>query len=295
MFPKVSADIELGSALLEKKLITQKQLNDAFEQQKVKGGYLSQRLIEYGYIKDSDITTLLTCEFGYSYIPISSYSVTEDALASIPAECANDFCVLPIEKHDKLLTTAMADPLNKGVIELLRQISRCEIVVLISTRSEIIQGIQKNYQVPYRNFELDRFREDVVLRDNLMDKVISNGLYTGINRRRYKRVPIKLSAEYYLYPNFIKTEIKNISMSGILFETPTPMTTGSELAINIHLDNYRYVTGVVEITRSEPSNVIDATSGSGAKTLFDTGAFFSFMPENNQEMMAQFLRRKIKS
>ncbi|MFA5038927.1 MAG: PilZ domain-containing protein [Candidatus Omnitrophota bacterium] len=295
MFPKITADMELGASLLEKQLLTTEQLKEAFEQQKVKGGYLSQRLIELGYVTDADITTHLTCEFGYSYIPLSAYTITDDALASIPFECACDFCVLPIEKHDKLLTTAMADPLNKGVIELIRQISRCEIVVLVSTRAEISQGIQKYYGAMFKEFELDKFRDDVVLRDNLMEREISNGLYAGLNRRRYKRVPIKLDAEYYVYPNFVKTEIKNISMSGVLFETPVPMPPGSELAINIHLDNYRYVTGVVEIIRSDPSHLVEASWSNGNKSLYETGAFFSFMPLKNQEMMAQFLRRNLKS
>ena len=295
MFPKMTADMELGASLLEKKALTTEQLREAFAQQKTKGGYLSQRLIELGFVKDAEMTTHLTCEFGYSYIPLSAYTISDDALSSIPFDCACDFCVLPIEKHGQLLTTAMADPLNKGVIELIRQISRCEIVVLISTRAEIRQAVQKYYGTPFKEFELDQYREDVVLRDDLMDREISNGLYTGVNRRRYKRLPIDLHAEYYLHPNFIKTEIRNISMSGILFQTDAPIPSGSELAINIHLDNYRYVTGVVEIIRSDPSHLVESSWGEGNRSLYDTGAFFSFMPRKNQEMLAQFIRRNLKS
>ncbi|MDD5018920.1 MAG: PilZ domain-containing protein [Candidatus Omnitrophica bacterium] len=295
MFMNLNTEINLGTSLIEKKLITSEQLRDAFDHQKIKGGYLSQRLIELGYIKDTDITTHLTCEFGYSYIPMKSYAAAEDALACIPAEFACDFCILPIEKHDKLLTIAMADPLNKGVIELIRQISRCEIVVLISTRTEIRQSVERYYGSCFKDFELDKYRDDVLLRDNLMDKEISNGLYTGINRRRYKRLSLQLAGEYYVYPNFVKTGIKNLSMGGMLFETPSVLSAGSELAVNIHLDNYRYVTAVVEIIRSGPSHVIDTPWDTDNRIGYETGAFFSFMPEKNQEMLAQFLRRNFKS
>lgn len=295
MFTNLNTEINIGTSLIEKRLITAEQLKDAYEHLKVKGGYLSQRLIELGYIKDANIATHLTCEFGYSYIPLKAYIITEDALACIPAEFACDFCVLPIEKHDRLLTVAMADPLNKGVIELIRQISRCEIVILISTRTEIRQNIERYYGSGFKEFELDRYKDDVVLRDNLMEKEISNGLYTGINRRRYKRLQVGLPGEYYIYPNFVKTEIKNMSMGGVLFETQNLLHPGTELAINIHLDNYRYITAVVEVIRSEPINIINAGWDATSRVIHETGAFFSFMPEKNQEMLAQFLKRLIKS
>jgi hypothetical protein len=294
MFTNLNTEINLGTSLVEKRLISAEQLKDAYEHLKVKGGYLSQRLIELGYIKDVSITTHLTCEFGYSYIPLKSYIVAEDALACIPVDLACDFCVLPIEKHDKLLTVAMADPLNKGVIELIRQISHCEIVVLISTRAEIRQNIERYYGNAFKEFELDRYRDDVVLRDNLMEKEISNGLYTGVNRRRYKRLQVGLSGEYYVYPNFVKTDIKNISW-GACCLNQNLLHPGTELAINIHLDNYRYITAVVEVIRCEPVNIINAGWDATSRFVHETGAFFSFMPEKNQEMLAQFLKRMIKS
>jgi hypothetical protein len=56
---EVSVDMELGSMLLSKRIITHDQLKNALEQQKIKGGYLSQRLVELGYVKDTDLATCL--------------------------------------------------------------------------------------------------------------------------------------------------------------------------------------------------------------------------------------------
>lgn len=291
MLPHATADIDIGSMLLEKKLITPDQLKNAVELQKIKGGYLSQRLIELNYVKDSDITTQLTCEFGFCYLPIKSYTISDDAIKTIPSEIACDYCVLPVEKSDKLLTIAMADPSSKGVIEILRQVSHCEIIVLISTRSEIKEAIEKYYAVRFRDFALDKFQTDAVLRDNLKTKRIANGLYSGTNRRRYKRLPIELLGEYYLYPNFVRTKIVNLSMSGLMFETATPLVPGTQLAINIHLDNYKFITAVIEIIRSE-NGVLDG-GWDNTHPSFRTGAFFNFMSEENQDMLAGFLKAKI--
>lgn len=286
-------DMDLGLVLLEKKLITQKQLNECLEKQKIKGGYLSQHLIESGYAKDADITTCLTCQFGYCYLPLSSYEISEEALSSIPTKFICDFCILPIEKHDRLLSLVMADPLNKGVLEILRQITHCEIIVFVSTRQEITQAIEKHYQVPFKNFELDRFAYDPVLRDNLATKCVANGLYTGPSRRRYKRLYTDSLAEYYSYPHIIKTKVTNISMSGVLFEANATIPHGTQVTMNVHVDQNKFITTVVEVCRCESKNLIDVIFGTNKNSFYEIGAFFNFIPEENQNMLASFLREKL--
>lgn len=290
---ETNLDIDLGSLLLEKKVITQSQLNECLQKQKIKGGYLSQHLIDAGYIKDADLTTCLTCQYGYCYLPLESYAVSEETLKTIPQKFAVDFCVFPIEKNDKLLSIVMADPLNRGVLEILRQITHCEIIVFISTRQEIKKAIEKNYHVEFREFELDRYANDSVLRDNMQSTFVANGLYTGPSRRRYKRLYTDLIAEYYSYPNVIKTKITNISMSGILFEANGSIPNGTQVTMNIHLEQNKFITGVVEICRCESKNLIDVIFGTNKNSFYEIGGYFDFMPEENQQILAQFLKERL--
>lgn len=290
---EANIEVDLGSLLLEKKLITECQLNECIEHQKIKGGYLSQHLIELGCIKDSDLTTCLTCHFGFCYLPLESYTISQDARDSIPIEFICDYCILPIEKNDKLLSVVMADPLNKGVLEILRQLTHCEIVVFISTRREIKQAIERYYSVQFKNFELDQFKDDYVLRDNIDDKLVANGLYTGPSRRRYKRLYADLMGEYFFYPHIIKTKINNVSMSGLLFESNVSIHKGMQLTINVHLDNKKFVTGVVEVARCEAKNLIDAVFHNHNQHFYEVGAFYNFMTIENQNMLADFLRQQL--
>lgn len=283
-------DIDLGSSLVEKKLITQDQLRQTTEEYKIKGGYLSQHLIRLGAIKDPDLTTFLTCQYGYCYLPLKSYNITDDVLTSIPAKFAVDFCILPIEKNDKLLTISMADPLNKAVIEILRQVSHCEIVVFVSTRTEIKESIEKYYKVKFQDFELDRFKDDKDLRDDIKNPKISNGLYAGANHRRYQRFYEEVTGEYHLYPNIIKTNIRNISLSGVMFESNIVLPPGIHLAMNIHLEKNKFITTVIEVVRCDTKNLLETT---GSHITYDIGAFFNFMSEDNQNMLVEFLRKKI--
>ncbi len=286
-------EMGLGSLLLEKKLINQSMLNGCIERQNVNGGYLSQHLIELGYMKDADLASCLTCFYGFSYVDVNSYVISESAKDTIPLQLVCDYCLIPIEKNDKLLTVVMADPLNSGVLEILRQITRCQIIVFISTRTEIINAIEKTYLSPYKTSELDRFKDDPVLRANICNKQVSNGLYKGPNRRRYKRLYTELPGEYVVYPNVFKTRVLNIGMRGILFESGTALGSGTNMAMNVHLDNSRFISGVVEVKRCESKNIIDPIHGNGPQTYHEVGSLFNFMTDDNLDMLARYLRQRL--
>ncbi|HQP92065.1 MAG TPA: hypothetical protein PLU24_05260 [Candidatus Omnitrophota bacterium] len=295
MINDTSLDIDLGTMLLEKKLVTRENLKECQDILKIKGGYLSQHLIESGYIKDSDLTTCLTCQYGYCYLPLKSYAIDENALQSIPKRYAQDYCVIPIEKNDKLLTVVMADPLNKGILESLRLVTSCEIIVFISTRTDIKEHIEKYYGGPYPDFKLDKFNEDAILRDNLVSKEVSNGFYVGPNRRRYRRLYQEKELQFYSYPQVTRTKALNISMSGLLFGSNTFIPRGAQLAVSLDLGNHRQIAGVVEVARFTPRELVTAMPASRSESQYpyEIGAFFTFLSDENQVMLAEYLKKNL--
>jgi hypothetical protein len=292
---ETNPDVNFGTMLLEKKLITEEQLKVCVDQYRVRGGYLSQYLIEAGYIKDSDLTTSLTCQYGYCYLPLKSYAIEDNALQAIAPQYIYDYSVMPIEKNDKILTVVMSDPTNKGVIEMLRRVSRCEIVVFISTRSDVRETIEKHYHRPCGNFELDKFINDAVLRDDLITKKVSNGIYLGPNRRRYRRLYLETDLEYYAYPDTIKTKVLNVSISGLLLESNTAIPKGTQMAINLKLGDRHSISGVVEVARCESIKMTNTVFGDDSPMFYfyEIGVFFNFLTVEDQNILADFLRKKL--
>jgi hypothetical protein len=283
MFMDNNTDIELGAFLVEKKLITPKQLRDAREVHRLKGGYLSQKLIELGFINDASLTTFLTCQYGYSYLPLKAYNIDDTALQMIQQATACDYLVVPIEKNDKLLTVAMVDPLNKGVVEMLRQATRCEIIVFISTRSEILEAIAKYYG-NYTSVQLNGYASDHVLRDDLIIPYVSSGLYSGPNRRRYRRFNEEIDIDCYLYPNIIKVKSINISLSGMLLDSHVMLPKDMQMALCMHMRQLGNIDGVVEIARCEPKL---------ARNTFEIGVFFNFLSPDNRDTLTKLLRSRL--
>lgn len=89
----------------------------------------------------------------------------------------------------------MADPLNEGVIQMLHQISNCEIVVFISTYSELTEAINRYFGEKLKDLEkhiidpkdLEKIRITV-------NQFVQTKSYVGLERRQYVRVKKELDA-----------------------------------------------------------------------------------------------------
>jgi hypothetical protein len=283
MFFENAGDMDLGVFLAEKKLITPDQLRTARDTYKNKGGYFSQRLIELGYINETSLTTLLTCHYGYSYLPLKAYTIDDNALRMIPATIAWECLVMPIEINDKLLTVSMADPLNKGVVEILRQTTHCEIIIFISARAEILEALTKYYG-DAAPFVREERSTDSALRDDLNIPYVSNGRYAGPNRRRFRRFTENIDVDCYLYPNVLKTKSINVSLGGVLLESKEMLTPGTQVALSVRVRHSQEVRGVAEVLRCEPRP---------HGHTFEVGAFFNFLPKCDHEILSQHLLSKL--
>lgn len=276
----------LGVKLREHKIITEAQLFHAIARQKLKGGYLSQHLIELNYIRDIDLTAYISCHYGYPYLPLDSYHISKNALDTLDVDTIRTYCVLPIDEHNKLLSIVMADPLNRGVIELLKNMTKNKIIVFVSTKTEIKRAFEKNFAAPLENTDLDKttyrqLRDDTVYSDVFpLDKQQS--------RRFFKRVSVNAIAESYSQPSLCG-KIINLSFNGILFLSNIYLQQGTQIPLNIHLEKGKTILAVAEIIRCETPKTELAES-----QTYEIGAIFNFLSHKDLKVLADFLLERIK-
>jgi hypothetical protein len=295
MFIEPNLDKDLGDFLIEKNVATPEQIEEVRREQRRLGGYLSAHLVERGILKDSAFATFLTCHYGFSYLPLKAYNISESALQALDPKTIRDFWVFPVEHSEKLLSVTMADPLNKGVVEHLRQLTGSEIIVFISTYAEVREATRVYFGEEKETSHLDRFPEDTTLRDDLVTPFIAHSLYNGANRRRYRRLYQELELDYHVYPHTIRTSAKNISMSGVLFESNMVLPKGSQIAVRLHLDKTHALMAVVDVNRCESKKLSNTVFGDDSQVfnLFEVGASFSFLSRTDQEALADLLRQRL--
>ena len=83
--------VRIGELLLKEKLITPEQLQQALNQQKANGGKLGYNLVKMGFVKDEQITTLLSKQYGVPSINLTQFEIDPGIIKLIPAETAHKY------------------------------------------------------------------------------------------------------------------------------------------------------------------------------------------------------------
>lgn len=137
---------QLGEVLIEQGIINQRQLDEALVFQEKKGGLIGEILVELGFVKEEEIVHALTVQYGFPYLPLTSYDINPEIINIIPSRVARQYLLIPVDKVGNNLTIAMSYPLNTHAIEDLELVSGCSIQIFVSTLSDVKGAIEKYYK-----------------------------------------------------------------------------------------------------------------------------------------------------
>jgi type IV pilus assembly protein PilB len=144
---KKATNKHLGELLIERGVINHEQLNISIDYQKKNPGHLlGEVLVELKFATEKDIAQALTCQYGFPYLPLSSYEIDEEVIRSVPENVCRQFCLVPIDKIGKSLTVAMSNPLNVQALEDVELITGCSVQVFVCTATDVKQSIDKYYK-----------------------------------------------------------------------------------------------------------------------------------------------------
>ncbi|MFA5155899.1 MAG: ATPase, T2SS/T4P/T4SS family [Candidatus Omnitrophota bacterium] len=135
----------LTDLLINNKLLTAKQLNEALEIQKEKGGRLSDIIVELKFIKESELLAVLSQGLGFPLIDLKRFKIDSEIAKIIPAQVARHYQIIPISKISDTITLAMADPLNIFAIDHVKNLTGYKINPIVSTSQDILQAIELAY------------------------------------------------------------------------------------------------------------------------------------------------------
>src|SRR5512133_3024717 len=109
----------LGELLVANNLITKEHLVRALEEQKDSSGQLrlGTVLIKNGYISEQDLTSFLSKQYGVPSINLAELEVDAAVIKIIPAEVAQKYQIIPVNRAGSTLIVAMSDPSNIFAID----------------------------------------------------------------------------------------------------------------------------------------------------------------------------------
>lgn len=137
----------LGELLVRNNIITKEQLVKALDEQRTSGGQqrLGSILVKNGLVAEPDLTTFLSKQYGVPSINLSEFEADMAVVKIIPADVAQKYQIVPVNRAGSTLIIAMADPSNIFAIDDIKFMTGYNVEVVVASESSIKAAIDKYY------------------------------------------------------------------------------------------------------------------------------------------------------
>jgi type IV pilus assembly protein PilB len=137
---------KIGEMLIEAGVLSETSLRTALAEQRRWGGTIGRTLVEMQLVREGDLLTVLSRQFGVPVVDLEKLSIPQQVLELVPGDLAQELSVVPFAQPMKFLDVAMADPTNVGVIDELRIRTQLNIRPHLAGPKTLERAIGKYYQ-----------------------------------------------------------------------------------------------------------------------------------------------------
>jgi type IV pilus assembly protein PilB len=137
--------VRIGDLLVKEKRISAEQLQQALNYQKENGGKLGHNLVQMGFVKDEEITALLSKQYGVPSINLAQFEIDPGVIKLIPAETATKYQIVPLSRAGATLTIAMTDPTNVFAMDDIKFMTGYNVEPVVASETAVTEAIQKYY------------------------------------------------------------------------------------------------------------------------------------------------------
>jgi len=137
----------LGELLVANNLISREHLARALEEQKDSSGQLrlGTILIKNGFISEHDLTAFLSKQYGVPSINLAELEVDPVVIKIIPADIAQKYQIIPVNRAGSTLIVAMSDPSNIFAVDDIKFMTGYNVEVVVASEASLKAAIDKFY------------------------------------------------------------------------------------------------------------------------------------------------------
>jgi general secretion pathway protein E len=135
----------LGEILLERRQITQEDLDRALEIQRERGEKIGKILVDLGFIAMRDVLAALSDQLGVPLVTLDGPPAVTPETEKLSTRFLRQYRCLPVAMHDSTLTLAMADPLDFETLAAVRSATGLRVATVLAGEQEILDAVDKYY------------------------------------------------------------------------------------------------------------------------------------------------------
>ena len=98
-----------------------------------------------GIVQEQELLAMLAQQYGMELLDLSHYDIPQEVIDSMSGDIALHYRVVPVMKHDNLLTIAMSDPTDMETLDTLRYLLGGDVDAVIAPQRQIGLQIAKHY------------------------------------------------------------------------------------------------------------------------------------------------------
>ena len=137
--------VRIGELLLKEKRITPQQLQEALNSQKANGGKLGATLVKLGFVRDEEITALLSKQYGVPSINLAQFELDPAVIKLVPADTAAKYQIVPLSRNGASLTIAMTDPTNVFAMDDIKFMTGYNVEPVVASEIAVLEAIERYY------------------------------------------------------------------------------------------------------------------------------------------------------
>ncbi len=152
-----------GQILLEKRVVSKDQINEALEIQVINGKSLGDVLVDLEFTTSNRITEVLSNYLGMEVIDLENVDLNQIVLNKIPHSIAQLYRIIPVSFNETTITVAQQDPLDIQQMDDLRLLLDCNVKPVLVESEVVANAIAKYYPDGHESVEeiLDKFQHNL--------------------------------------------------------------------------------------------------------------------------------------
>ncbi|NIA52666.1 Flp pilus assembly complex ATPase component TadA [Massilia sp. TW-1] len=138
--------VRLGEILVQQKLLSEDQLNQALADQKRTGRKLGRVFVESGFVTEEQISGALARQLGIPYLNLKFYNINQDVVRLLPETQARRFRALVLEDRGETVLVGVSDPTDLFAYDEIARLLKKSIELAVVNETEVLQAIDRIYR-----------------------------------------------------------------------------------------------------------------------------------------------------
>jgi len=139
--------LRLGDILVEKGIITEKELKAAIAEQQRTGEILGQVLVKMGLVTEKVVLQVLSEQQGIPFLDLKNIKINENVIKKVPSKFAMHYKIMPVNLESNILTIAISNPFDMWPVDDLETHLGYRVERTLATSADILEAIRRYYGV----------------------------------------------------------------------------------------------------------------------------------------------------